>query len=585
MKGAASERSSAGTPPESSITSDVLCTEDASHPPNDSVTESAIRTLPVEERLSLRLFSQITASVPIVCVVATPGICGDATTHGFRQVIHWTGAQADYSALTSPATVLIVAGPEHVREAKQAVTAYASSVNVISVVVFLVSDDHVEPLQPCLRTPPQSTGDESHASVRVQAFTFLSEPRREALAAGADEVFTCLRGEVFEPHRVLEVLQRLEVCNSQTEQLLGERTKELQHIVNLQHENLHLLMNEAMPELDQPGRDFYKWVRECSTPGGDLLTIDDLVVERFLGKGGFASVYQACDKAKNPFAVKVLDRARMRSFKALVRTEREIRVGVYLQPHENVVQLLEVLHTTRNLILLMEYGGCRTVLRYVSKLVQDGEFVAETVASMFSQQMAAAVQHLHESQVCHRDLKPANWLVSDDGSVVKLCDFGLAARMRERGDVVSSCCGSWPFIPPEVIRPHATYSGLCADMWSLSLNFLYLLSPALLKCLTDEPGQRPGLRKMYTCARGFPAVVKANAPAALHCHRTGLAVLGSLRLRPGDRATIQEIAALLGTPSKDGVDAELFANEWRPCAEAEDGSDHEDDGGSCSFME
>lgn len=41
-------------------------------------------------------------------------------------------------------------------------------------------------------------------------------------------------------------------------------------------------------------------------------------------------------------------------------------------------------------------------------------------------QLLSAVAHCHSRQVCHRDLKPSNVLVTDEGNVVKLLDFGLA---------------------------------------------------------------------------------------------------------------------------------------------------------------
>jgi serine/threonine protein kinase len=52
----------------------------------------------------------------------------------------------------------------------------------------------------------------------------------------------------------------------------------------------------------------------------------------------------------------------------------------------------------------------------------------------------------------HHDIKPENILLTSDNQI-KICDFGLAARMEE-GKNVKGCDGTFAYAPPEAIELH-----------------------------------------------------------------------------------------------------------------------------------
>eukprot|EP01042_Synura_sphagnicola_P003026 gene3026-3710_t len=44
-------------------------------------------------------------------------------------------------------------------------------------------------------------------------------------------------------------------------------------------------------------------------------------------------------------------------------------------------------------------------------------------------QLFLAIQHVHDNNMLHRDIKPGNILLTDNGDLVKLGDFGLAVEL------------------------------------------------------------------------------------------------------------------------------------------------------------
>ncbi len=68
-------------------------------------------------------------------------------------------------------------------------------------------------------------------------------------------------------------------------------------------------------------------------------------------------------------------------------------------------------------------------------------------------QMVDVVATLHRSDTVHFDLKPDNFLVFEDGQVIKLSDFGLAATVREGHTHISrqGAAGTLRYMAPETI--------------------------------------------------------------------------------------------------------------------------------------
>ncbi len=94
--------------------------------------------------------------------------------------------------------------------------------------------------------------------------------------------------------------------------------------------------------------------------------------------------------------------------------------------------------------------------------------------------IARGVAAAHEMRIIHRDLKPANILLSDDGWLPKVSDFGLAKLLDNDsgGTATGSILGTPSYMAPEQAFGDAKRVGPTADVYSLGA--------VLYECLTGR---------------------------------------------------------------------------------------------------
>jgi serine/threonine protein kinase len=146
---------------------------------------------------------------------------------------------------------------------------------------------------------------------------------------------------------------------------------------------------------------------------------------------------------------------------------------------------------------------------------EPGESVFRKIAG----QICDALDYIHSRGMIHRDLKPSNIMVSHDGGIVKLIDFGLADDSSSA--VLKAPAGSRSWVAPEVLagRP----ADVRSDIWSLGA-VLKLLTDGhrrcLEKCMSEDPARRyasAGQVKEALCRRVsfVPIVITAVMAAVL----------------------------------------------------------------------
>lgn len=147
-----------------------------------------------------------------------------------------------------------------------------------------------------------------------------------------------------------------------------------------------------------------------------------------LGEGTYGIVYKAQNKDSGEIVA--LKRIRLDNEEEGIpcTAVREISLLRELR-HDNVVKLLDILHTEKKLTLVFEYldsdlkKWLDTIPSMVDPLTVDQAHLDSVRSYLY--QLLLGIAYCHKKLVLHRDLKPQNLLINKKGEL-KIADFGLA---------------------------------------------------------------------------------------------------------------------------------------------------------------
>jgi Tol biopolymer transport system component len=293
-------------------------------------------------------------------------------------------------------------------------------------------------------------------------------------------------------------------------------------------------------------------------------------IERELGRGGMAFVYQAEDPdSPRQVAIKVL-RPEL-SHLLGQRFLREIAVLSTLQ-HPYIVPLLHA-------------GAHEGQLYFVMPLVR-GESLRERLtrerqlpvgdALRIAREVADALAYAHREGVVHRDIKPENILLS--GAHVQVADFGIAKAMLETGGEsltrTGVVIGTAEYMSPEQAAGERSLDGR-SDVYSLGCVLFEMLAgrppftgPTAESVIHQHMVARPVTlgqlgRVVPVALEEVVARALAKAPADRFptADAFGAALdaapLERPRTRPGRRTAAVVAAAALATAGVSGASAWL----------------------------
>ncbi|RKP39727.1 kinase-like domain-containing protein [Dimargaris cristalligena] len=184
---------------------------------------------------------------------------------------------------------------------------------------------------------------------------------------------------------------------------------------------------------------------------------------KILGNGTFGEVYECVRrKDKVHVAIKVIRKSLLNGDPTMVNKEINVMRNLH---NENIVELYDYFESNDNyyLVFSLATGG-----ELFERISQQGRFSEQDAVSVM-RTVFTAVKFLHDHQVVHRDLKPENLLYKDTSadSPLVIADFGIAKTMRGDDDVLTTVCGSYGYVAPEIIRRKGY--GKPVDMWSLGI--------------------------------------------------------------------------------------------------------------------
>ena len=92
----------------------------------------------------------------------------------------------------------------------------------------------------------------------------------------------------------------------------------------------------------------------------------------------------------------------------------------------------------------------------------------------FTNQLASALDYLHQRKILHRDIKTGNIFASQDGRTLKLGDFGAAKVLERTGQMALTCVGTPTYLSPEICGRQQYNSK--SDIWSLGCVLYQMLT-------------------------------------------------------------------------------------------------------------
>uniref|UniRef100_A0A4W5RD53 non-specific serine/threonine protein kinase n=1 Tax=Hucho hucho TaxID=62062 RepID=A0A4W5RD53_9TELE len=213
-----------------------------------------------------------------------------------------------------------------------------------------------------------------------------------------------------------------------------------------------------------------------------------------LGEGAYARVQTCINLITNKeYAVKIIEK---RPGHSRSRVFREVEMLYQCQGHRNILELVEFFEEEDKFYLVFEMLRGGSVLAHIHRR----QHFSEQEACFVVQDIASALDFLHNKGMAHRDLKPENILCEhmDKISPVKICDFDLGSGIKLNSDrspistpELLTPCGSAEYMAPEVVEAFSeeatNYDKRC-DLWSLGVILYILLSgypPFVGRCGSD----------------------------------------------------------------------------------------------------
>lgn len=205
----------------------------------------------------------------------------------------------------------------------------------------------------------------------------------------------------------------------------------------------------------------------------EFLELHGFTIIKRIGRGGFSDIYKVSwnQYPGRYFAAKVFKTGEHTDKSIYTQYVKEVMALKFLD-HPNIIKFYNYLNNRNNYILIFEYypNGSLTSLLEKQKKIPEKEF------KKIARECLEALAACHSRGIVHLDIKPSNLLLDDRMRII-LNDFGMATILYHN-DQMTKICGSYPFLPPEMLNKQVNDLMKC-DIWSLGVTFFTLLAGRL----------------------------------------------------------------------------------------------------------
>lgn len=201
--------------------------------------------------------------------------------------------------------------------------------------------------------------------------------------------------------------------------------------------------------------------------------IGDYAVCELLGKSAIAEVYRVVHKKSGmSYAAKIFNKSLIMKKNLEKPLSNQIKIMSKIS-HPNIIQLIEVLKTNDDIVIIMEYADGGDLYN----MILERGSLSETIARKYFHQIIDALVFLHEHEILHCNLTLSNVLITR-AEKIKLTGFSLFIESPVIDNTLAIKWATSPyFIAPEVFsgKPYGTHS----DIWSTGVILYSLLHARL----------------------------------------------------------------------------------------------------------
>ncbi|CAI4224839.1 unnamed protein product [Auanema sp. JU1783] len=201
----------------------------------------------------------------------------------------------------------------------------------------------------------------------------------------------------------------------------------------------------ASRDMDSVSQNYYLDLYSVKVPSRYKIDINDIKVERLLGKGGFGTVMLAIHQEQR-VAVKIMSSDATDHQKCSEFLEEGLILANF--DHENVLKLIGIAFIDKPAIV-MEYMEKKDLHTYLRQ--EDLQVTLKNLLN-YAIGVANGMAHIHSKGYIHRDLAARNCILNSN-DVVKISDFGMSREIEDGTYFIRNVSRKLPikWMPPEAM--------------------------------------------------------------------------------------------------------------------------------------